>query len=329
MRGINLAIAWGMKTVHLKTDSATVHKWVEDALSGRTRLNTKARGEMLIRRRIDLIRQLEDEIGLCLSVQLVPSAQNRVDILTRIPSDWLRSAKDAVERKEIRDSKIVPSARSATAATVLEGGNSDLQIKEEMSSIASKHEEAGHPGVRRMLYFARRDITRSVTWRVVQTVLAQCLICQSVDLAPVKWRHGSLAVLETWWRLAIDIRHFKGQAYLTVVDYGPSLFSSWMTLRRMDTACVSERLEDIFYERGSPVEVLADNDKAFRSHRFGAFASRWGGRICLRFRAVYRPSGNSIVERNHRTVKVIATMKQCLISETVHLYNISPKGRQS
>ena len=95
----------------------------------------------------------------------------------------------------------------------------------------------------------------------------------------------------------------------------------------MDAACVVERLADIFYERGSPVELLADNDTAFRSRIFAAFASRWG--IRLRFRAVYRPSGNSIVERNHRAVKVIAARKQCSIAESVHLYNATPKDASS
>ena len=192
-----------------------------------------------------------------------------------------------------------------------------------ISAITSKHREAGHPGVRRTLYFARRDIAHSVTRGMVQSVLARCEVCQSVDPAPVKWRHGSLEVSETWRRLAIDITHFKAQAYLTIVDCGPSRFSLWRALRRMDAASVLERLEQIFYERGAPAELLADNDTAFRSRNFAAFASRWG--VSLRFRAVYRPSGNSIVERNHRTVKVIAARKQCSVDEAVHLYNISPR----
>ena len=87
VRGVNLALAWGMRKVHLKTDSATVHRWVEDALTGRTRLRTKAQGEMLIRRRVDLIRQLRDEMGICLSVQFVTSAQNCADKLTRVPNE--------------------------------------------------------------------------------------------------------------------------------------------------------------------------------------------------------------------------------------------------
>ena len=73
--------------------------------------------------------------------------------------------------------------------------------------------------------------------------------------------------------------------------------------------------------------MLADNDTAFRSRLFAAFASRWG--VGLRFRAAYRPSGNSVVERNHRTVKVIAARKQCSVAEALHLYNISPRDAGS
>lgn len=56
IRGINLAIAWGMKTIELRTDSATVFRWINDALSGLAHLRTKAHGDMLIRRRVDIIR---------------------------------------------------------------------------------------------------------------------------------------------------------------------------------------------------------------------------------------------------------------------------------
>ena len=55
LSGVNLAVSWGAKTIELCTDSATVHKWISDALSGRARLRTKGHGEMLIRRRIEVI----------------------------------------------------------------------------------------------------------------------------------------------------------------------------------------------------------------------------------------------------------------------------------
>ena len=319
----------------------------------------------MIRRRVDLIRQLKDEMGLDLTVQLVPSAQNHADKLTRVPSDWIRSGNGAVEQRAVdstehdsgsNDARTIKqvtreqamhegtvetvadealerdvsaaSAGAMIAVAAAENRKLNLETKEDvMSAIASKHQEAGHPGVRRTMYFARRDITRSVTRGMVQAVVAQCQICKSVDPAPVNWRHGSLDVRETWWRLAIDITHFQGRAYLTVVDCGPSRFSLWRPLRQTDTASVLDELGQIFYERGAPAELLGDNDTAFRSRSFAAFASRWG--VSLRFRAVYRPSGNSIVERNHKTVKVIAARKRSSVAEAVHLYNISPRETDS
>ncbi|XP_045101484.1 uncharacterized protein LOC123498445 [Portunus trituberculatus] len=94
VRGVNLAIAWGMRTIDLRTDSATVYRWIDDALSGRARLRTKAHGEMLIRRRVDVIRQLVTELELVMSVTLVRSSENRADALTRVPGEWVRGDKD-------------------------------------------------------------------------------------------------------------------------------------------------------------------------------------------------------------------------------------------
>ena len=74
----------------LRTDSSTVHRWISDALSGQTRLKTKAHGEMIIRRRIDMVKQLVEEFGIALSVTLVPTAHNRADCLTRVPAEWVR-----------------------------------------------------------------------------------------------------------------------------------------------------------------------------------------------------------------------------------------------
>ncbi|KAF0313374.1 hypothetical protein FJT64_016086 [Amphibalanus amphitrite] len=87
LSGVNMAIAWGITIIDLCTDSATVHKWIDDALTGRSRLRTKAHGEMLIRRRIDVIRQLVEEFNLRLTVVLVKSADNLADALTRVPKD--------------------------------------------------------------------------------------------------------------------------------------------------------------------------------------------------------------------------------------------------
>ena len=58
IKGVNLAILWEATTLHLFTDSACVHKWVTDTLTGRARVRTKAASEMLIRRRLSTLKSL-------------------------------------------------------------------------------------------------------------------------------------------------------------------------------------------------------------------------------------------------------------------------------
>ena len=71
------------------------------------------------------------------------------------------------------------------------------------------------------------------------------------------------------------------------------------------------------------MEILTDNNTAFTSKDFREFARNWD--MHLWFRCAYSPSGNGIVERSHRTVKTIATRKNCLILEAVYWHNITPK----
>ena len=70
------------------------------------------------------------------------------------------------------------------------------------------------------------------------------------------------------------------------------------------------------------MELLLDNDTAFRSHVFREFTEGWNVR--LRFRCAYVPAGNGIVERCHRSVKRIAARKGCSVQEAVYWYNLAP-----
>ncbi|KFD61700.1 hypothetical protein M514_00989 [Trichuris suis] len=121
----------------------------------------------------------------------------------------------------------------------------------------------------------------------------------------------------------MDIAHYGGRPYLSLIDCGPSRFAIWRPLRWHTSADVVEQLESVFCERGAPEELLTDNDTAFRSKAFSRFAARWGIRV--RFRCAHVPSGNGIVERCHRTVKVIAARKGCSIAEAAYLYNVMPR----
>ena len=125
----------------------------------------------------------------------------------------------------------------------------------------------------------------------------------------------------------MDITHFRGETYLTLIDCGPSRFTVWRPLRLQTSAAVINQLESVFWERGAPSELLTDNDPAFRSRRFQAFALQWGMEI--RFRCAHVPSGNGVIERCHRSVKVIAARKGCSIAEAVFRYNVMPRDDET
>ena len=84
IKGVNTALAWKLKKLHVRTDSLTVYHWISNALSGKVRLKTKASSEMLIRRCVETIKALVYESGLILDIELVRSECNRADALTRV-----------------------------------------------------------------------------------------------------------------------------------------------------------------------------------------------------------------------------------------------------
>ncbi|KFD68668.1 hypothetical protein M514_03680 [Trichuris suis] len=299
IRGLNLVLAWGPKAVELITDSATVHRWVFDGISGKARLKTKAAGEMLIRRRIDTILSLVQKYVLHLKVTLVKSAENRADALTRVLRGWLK----------------IREAAAPTECAL--GVDADVERR-----IAEVLHTAGHSGIWRTLYFARWS-EPTVTRRQVKSVVASCEACQSIDPSPTRCKPGSLSVEKVWQRLAMDVTHCGGQAYLTLTDSGPSHLTVWRPLKHRSSAAVVDQLEAVFYEHGAPEEILADNDTAFRSRLVTQLAAKWD--VHLRYRCAYIPSGNGIVEKCHRSVKVIAARKRCPVAEAVHLHNIKPR----
>ena len=315
IKGINLAILWGAQEIALRTDSATVCTWIRDAVSGRARLRSKAQGEMLIRRRLGVVAQLVEEFGLRLDVRLVTSDENVADALTRVPRQWLQRRDPASDRED--DARAASQTQRAACATRLDSGAVKAQI-------ASVHGQVGHPGVRRTLWYARREMPGTLVRRAdVRDVLASCDVCQSIDPAPQRWRHGTLAVQTDWERLSIDVTHVGGSRYLSIVDCGPSRFGLWRLLRRETGEEITGLLEQVFWERGAPAELLLDNATEFRGRVMRAFAAKW--RVALRFRAAYEAGGNGIVDRHPRTIKVMVARQRCSVQEAVHRYNVTPR----
>ena len=387
LKGVNLAIQWGVSEMRLVVDSRTVYHWVSDLLSGRARLRSKATSEMLIRRRLGTLKALVDEYGLNVSVFSVSSASNKADIMTRVPERWMKaravdsvaagaadsaaagaadsaaagaadSAAAGAADSAAAGAAVASSGGSAAAVAVTGGATSagpsrcdgapaavspvpaagdgdggttttedgyraDDSLRTEVRRV---HHTAGHPGIRRTFFFARRacpDVCKSL----VRDVVSNCETCRSIDPAPVKWKKGDLSVTAVWDRVAMDITHFRGESYLTLIDCGPSRFTIWRRLRLQTSAAVVDQLESVFLERGAPTELLTDNDPAFRSRRFHAFAVKWG--VQLRFRCAHVASGNGIIERCHRSVKVIAARKGCTVAEAVYWHNVTPRDDET
>ncbi len=68
-----------------------------------------------------------------------------------------------------------------------------------------------------------------------------------------------------------------------------------------------------------------DNSTAFHSHSMAELCNKWN--VQRRFRAAYRPSGNGIVERHHRTIKAMAARTGAPAPlDMVFWYNMAPKS---
>ena len=121
----------------------------------------------------------------------------------------------------------------------------------------------------------------------------------------------------------MDINHCNGTHILTVIDCGPAQFAIWRCLPQQDATNVINQLKVLFYEQSLLTEILTDNDTTFQSSLLKAFLDEW--KVRLWFCCAYVPSGNTIIERCHRTVKRIATRKRCTIPEVAYWYNVTPK----
>ena len=302
VKGVNLACKWSLTNINVLTDSATVYGWVNLTLSEDKRVKTKGASEIIVKRRLGVLKNLITELNLVITVGLVPSGTNKSDVLTRVKKSWLVG--------ESRDSDDTCDGERAVCAAA-------LPMKES--------HDLHHMGVERTLYLARK-VDPAATRESAKRVVRQCMQCQSIDPAPVIHQQGSLGVERDWMRAAIDVTHYGNIPYLSFVDCGPGRFAIWRKMTRETAECICAELEKIFLERGPVDEILMDNATAFRSDVFYNFLRKWN--IQSFYRAAYRASGNGIVERHHRTIKAVAERGRIDPVEAVFWYNMAPRSGQ-
>ena len=300
LKGINLAVKWGLTEIKVMTDSSTVFGWVKATLTEEKRVRTKGAEEILIKRRLGALKNMISELKLAVEVVLVPSCNNKADQLSRVKKEWL------MEKRGLDNSFDVSGVVAAS-----------VNLKE-------SHNEH-HMGVERSLYVAR-ELDPNVTREEVVRVARECDRCQSVNPAPVSHSSGELSVQSVWSRIAIDVTHYRGSLYLSIIDCGPGRFAVWRRIKFETAECIKQELEQLMLERGPVSEVLMDNAAAFRSNCLQLFFQQWN--IQPFFRAAYKPSGNGIVERHHRTIKAMSEKANICPELAVFWYNFSPRCLQ-
>ena len=152
-------------------------------LSEEKRIKTKGAAEILVKRRIGVLKNLVEDLQLGLTTTLVPSERNKADVLTRVKKSWLSAGK--------------------------EGGETGV------CAGAVSLREMHQLGVDRSLYLARK-VGPTVTRQSVQRVVKGCERCQRIDLALMVHGGGGgeIWVTGNWKRLATDVTHYRGGGLL-------------------------------------------------------------------------------------------------------------------
>jgi ribonuclease HI len=302
IKGVNLAIKWSLNKLEVMTDSATVYHWLNSLLTKDRRIRTHGMGEALVHRRLSLLADLLKECNISMSVSLVKSHENKADLLTRVPKRWLDNV--------------------CISAVTVASGPAIVHVNEEI--IASIH-NLNHLGVNRTFYLVKKCHPNcNIRKTDVEKVVKKCMKCKSIDPAPLRMEKGTLDVDEVWFRVACDVTHYEGKTYLTLIDCGPSRFAIWKLIIDESAEHVIKNIEEMFRERGPPKELLLDNSKTFHSQHLLVLCKKW--KVRMIFRCAYRPQGNGIIERNHRTIKRMAARTGKSILDMVYWYNITPKN---
>ncbi|XP_076056330.1 uncharacterized protein LOC143034280 [Oratosquilla oratoria] len=157
VKGVNLALKWGLHEIEIRTDSATVAEWMNSMLTAERRIRMVGAAEVIVKRRLGILGELIDEFSVKVIVTQVPSGVNKADALTRVKKSWLR----------------VPEEQDEEKVEVCTAG----------SLCAKELHGTYHLGVDRLLFLARKvypNITREEVLRAVRA----CVRCQSIDPAP-------------------------------------------------------------------------------------------------------------------------------------------------
>ena len=302
IKGVNLALKWGFRTFTIMTDSVTVKGWLSSVFKDSHNVKTRALSELLIRRRLDMLRELRVQEQLSVEVALVRSGHNLADGLTRVPKLW--------------------SLGASSTGNALIGNLSDLELENVVKDIHNRH----HLGVDRTLDLVK-EVKKDVSRSVVSKVISECDECAKICPTATKYPKGHLSSGRIWKCVSSDITHVGNRSYLTLIDTC-SRFCVWRHLANESAQEICDHLNSIFSLLGPPELFLSDNGTVYRSAKVRRLMALW--EVKQTFSCAHRPQGNGISERNHRTIKTMVARSKNSVSECVYWYNITAnQGRSS
>ena len=308
IEGINMAVGWQFRHFTVACDSTTVCGWLRSVLDRTHNVRIHALGELLIRRRLDILRQIVEQENLVITVRQVSSAENRADCLTRVPKRWLFDAS--------------PSFMNDEPGLAAVGVVEKVATSDELIKLHCQH----HFGVNRSLEIAREKYGNDVSRNLMKKVVANCDECARFDPAiRNRWSSGHVTTGQTWYRLAADITYVQGTAWLSVIDCC-SGYTWWFQLTNESARAVKESLQTVFSTMSAPKQLLTDNDTIFRSKELMTFLKSWCVEsVCS---SAYRSQGNGVVERVHRTIKRMAARTNNSVTTCVFWYNVTRGERK-
>ena len=90
-RGLPWLSGGGVKQLEIFTDSSAACAWLRTMATGDSRLRVSGDGELLIRRRLEIIFSTLAEYGVDWTIAHVSSLENKADPASRVPKEWQKA----------------------------------------------------------------------------------------------------------------------------------------------------------------------------------------------------------------------------------------------
>lgn len=153
--------------------------------------------------------------------------------------------------------------------------NSRIVIPEILRPDILSRIHEGHLGMEK----CKRRARESVYWpginKDIETLVSGCGTCQKhrckQSKEPMLISEMSVS---PWYKVGMDLFHFRGKNYLVMVDYF-SNFPEMALLTNTSSTCVITHAKSIFARHGIPHIVVSDNGPCFSSSEWGNFADRY------------------------------------------------------